>query len=637
MTLKSKAFVAVAALLVAAIGVGIGSRVLSDRAPSDEAAPAQPPLIAGVPGLLPNRAAVAAPGGDSRVPAAMAEPITESASAASAGLEPAAVAIEVVDVHGRRVHEGTVELSTTHLEGARLLSEISKDMDRYGWFFEKYDLAKSNPVVIQGIPPEFWDRTLEAQATVAPYAPSAPVTLTLEAGKTAPVRLEVVPGRRVQFDVRGAAEGRPIPGARVISLTETSRRGIRLDGIDTEEGTGWATTAANGFCTVTELGPGRHRAEVLAPGFRTGRIDVQESDTGPVSVRLETAHDTGVLEVLVSDPDGGPVPGIRVHLNTSTQLVPLVAATDASGVARFTAVASGLQVLSFTEDWVRRSIDARWATEKHAELMTWAELGVGETRRLDLGYPRAGGVIACEVVDLAGQPLPGISVRLYGPMMREGKTDALGRIRFEGLVAGGYRSTVRGEQDWIDTVPRELGNGAHLEVRRLIGNRSISGLVRSAGEGHPVVSGAHVSVTGDSLTGSPTRADGSFAIPEAVAGHYQVEVSADGFANARVEVDVSAEADAAVPEILMRRGGRVFLDVLAADRPSLEGVRLRLRDSAGTGIDLRSDATGDHYRRTGILAAGRYVLEVVRSEKDRAERLIDVRDGEDSVVILPVR
>ena len=318
--------------------------------------------------------------------------------------------------------------------------------------------------------------------------------------------------------------------------------------------------------------------------------------------------------------------------------MPLVVATDALGIARFTAVAPGLQVLSLHgEDWVHRSREAGWATDRHQELMTWAELAAGETRRLDLGYPRAAGVLACEVVDLAGQPLVGVAVHLFGPMMRDGTTDDRGWVQFPGLVAGGYQTEVRRDTRWFDAKPRALEGGARVEVRRVVGVRSLLGVIRAAGEGHPPVPGAHVEVTGDSFAGTEAGADGSFTVREALPGRYQVEASADGFASAKTEVEVLPGADAVVPEILLRRGGRVFLDALPADRLALEGTRLRLRDSEGREIELRPDATGGHYRHTGILPAGRYALELLRGESERTEKPVEVKDGEDSVVTLSAR
>lgn len=642
-TLKSKTAVAIVVVLLAAVGAGTAILAPSRQPAGDrEATPTTAPPLAEAPGLRPRPTSVVA---SSAAPVEATSPSGAAGSGApmtaTTDADAASLVVEVVDEGGRRVSAGSLALSAHGLGAVDLLGLVSKDMDRYGWFLETYDLSRSNPIEVKGISREFVGHELRATADVPRYPPRASDPFVVEAGKLARVRIEMVVGRPVAFEVVEAESGRPVPGARVVSGTETSRRRIFASEVTGPGGPGWATAGPDGRCTVTELGAGPHEIEVTAPGFRAARRDFAKLEPGPVVVRLERARDDAVLEVVVTDPDGAPVADFRVEVHGPSQRAPLLQSTDAQGIARFAGLAPGLQTARFDgADWVRRSTQGHWPGAPREVLMGWVELPRGEARRIAIGYPKGTGVIALEVVDAEGTPVVGALVRLYGPsLLRDGRTDAAGRATFSDLGAGEYQTIVqRSDGDrWTDAEPRPLAEGGRLDVRRVVGDRSLSGVVRAATEGRPGVVGAHVFVTGGQFAGTSTVEDGKFSFRDVPPGRYRVSGSVDGFAANGLEVDVVGEGDTRVPEIVLQRGGLVRLQVPVSDRARLDTVVMRLVDVRGEEVMLRPDPTGEDFRISDRVSSGRYLLELMEGGTVRSRRDVDVVDGTDAVVALTAR
>ena len=644
MTMQTKSGLAVVALALLALGAFVGMRPEPDDTPAELASTAPPPGLAQAPGLRPAPAR-----GGPAVKAGTAPDRVADAGGDTAPLSPSGgacgVLLEVLDEHGAHVRSGTVTLASGGgssivrlLKRAELTRRMAEEPARFRWLLDPVDLEKGNPAEVGEIPAEFEGLELEARAEVPPYAPVVAVLPPLVAGKLVGARWNVVPGRRVDFVVRAATDGRPVSNARIVSLTEISRRGVSPEDVAAPDGAGWATTGADGCATVAELGPGPHDVEILAEGYRPGRFDAAVLDGEPVVVRLDVSHDDAVLEVVVRDPVGGPVAGQRVLLNTRLRLTPLALATDASGIARFERLPPGIQTLRLeSRSWVLRARDAQWPGGPRCTTFAYVEdLPPGGTRTISLGYLPTGGEMTFDVVDPAGAPLAGVGVRFVGMLSPHGTTDARGRVEFPELAPGRYRPQLlpRGGDEWL-CPERDLRDGETLAVRCVLGRHSISGVVRAGSEGHPPILGASVYADGDLGAGAASGPDGSYVIRSAAPGRYRIEASSVGFANVGVTVDVPGDADAIAPVILLVRGGRILLRAAPADRDALGAARLRLVDPERREVPLGQDVSGgEDFRRTHLLAPGRYVLEIGSAGRAVAGRAIDVEDGKDSIVLL---
>jgi RNA polymerase sigma factor (sigma-70 family) len=638
---QSKVLVAAAAIVFTAIGVGAWIAAGNEEPSTRAVAQAPKPLPPSAPPYAPpGPRGLGLETSTARAEDAAAAPAAPADALASRP-EVAGLVVEVVDERGERVREGSLSLAPTGDFATDLITKMMADVvangNRFARIHERFDLAKQNPVVVSDLSGDLLGCALRATATVPGYPPAESTDASIEAGKVARLTIALAPARRVVFDVRDAATGAPIAGARVLSLTELSTRRVQAESIETADGEGWSTTEINGQCTVDGLGAGDHEVEVLADGYCAGSLEVATSAPQPVTVRLETSHDDSMLEVLVTDPDSAPVDGIDIHVNTRGRRTPLVVATDAAGIARFRGLPAGLQFVQMrSTTWALRSRDGGWGG-RPAVLAASVELARGETRRVALGHPRATASLSCVVVDERGQPSPGIAVRLFGPSARDGVTDAEGRVEFRDLLAGAYRTILRRGDGpaWFEEREHALLEGASAVARRVLGHRSFKGSVRAVDD-ERFIAGLRVFVEGPFFASAPTRGDRTFQVGDVVPGRYRVKASADGFADGHADVDVPENGREPVVDLRLHRGGRVLLHVAEADRARLEASRLRLVRADGSEVTLRRDSTGAHHLLTERLAPGRYVLELARGEGERTARVIEISDGADSVVDLSV-
>ncbi len=84
----------------------------------------------------------------------------------------------------------------------------------------------------------------------------------------------------------------------------------------------------------------------------------------------------------------------------------------------------------------------------------------------DLAAQAPSGVVTGNVVDDGGAPLPGLAVRLRGPVERETVADASGRYRFVGLPAGAY--TLQVESFGYTSAPEQVRVGQGTLVVDLV-------------------------------------------------------------------------------------------------------------------------------------------------------------------------
>jgi hypothetical protein len=594
------------------------------------------------PGDAPPRGtAAAAPAGPPAGGAAAAAhpPAGEAAPApAAAGAAPghppgtgeipadrAGFAVEVVDEEGVPVRAGTLEVSPSLFDFDRL-ERLAEELKAWKGVIEPRDLALENPFVVGDLPGKVAGVRLTAAARAPGFAPAEEEEFALKAGTLVRVRVVLARERPLEVVVVEAEGGGPVAGARVVSLSERSRRKA-WSAPEDAEAPGRAVTGPDGRCRVEGLGPGLHDFEVLAPGFRAARVRDRDLDAGPLAVRLERSRDTGVLEVLVLAPDGTPVRGMGVRLQAPGRRLPVQGRTDAEGIARFEGLGEGFPFVSVDpEEWARTSRERSWPKDPDPAYSAALKLAAGETRRAVLGWARGDAEIRVEVVDGAGKPAPGVRVRLAGPSRREADTGADGRAAFAGLQAGAYRVVTLRAEEWWEREDLDLPPAGRREARVALGDRVLRGVVREPG-GKPV-RGAQVAIYGPRFRSVATGEDGAFEVREALPGSYEVHAAADGYAGGMAPADVPAGGEAPPVQVLLQRGGRVL--VRPAGGPGAAVPQdLRLENAEGEACTLLEEAAGPFPRVSPPLCPGTYVLRWTAPDGAPRRREVPVRDGED--------
>jgi hypothetical protein len=194
-------------------------------------------------------------------------------------------------------------------------------------------------------------------------------------------------------------------------------------------------------------------------------VDIPKGSEAPIEVRIPGGSLTG--RVLCA-ADRQAVPGVVVTAASDTSRVqegPLgptsnaQARTDREGRFRIRDLAAGAY-----------QVTAGGMTSKGlAPSTSWLTLAEDGTANVDLALGRAAAAVV-EVLDARGQPLAGARVRLVQPRDgepahgyqegTEGRTDAQGRARFEGLEAGSYRAIVEDVDSTGNDCRREALEGA---------------------------------------------------------------------------------------------------------------------------------------------------------------------------------
>jgi hypothetical protein len=380
----------------------------------------------------------------------------------------------------------------------------------------------------------------------------------LQAGTTVRRDIAMVAGGRVSGRVLDAATGEGVAGAEVVAIHRgtgflafsepvSARSGPDGAFVLPPIGAGKVTLRAwaDGYdASENAPGSGEEQAE---PEVRGTEVDVRvgAAVTGVV-VRLRRGHE---IDVLVSDPEGTPVPGAvvswvgpeehRFELFGASRR-PRTVATDAVGKARMTGVPRAAGILL-----AARHPDGRSSGHATAD----APASPGSVTRIVV-VP--GASVAGVLLDASGHPASGHLIaiasddsvdRAFREWDSQGATcatDRSGRFLIENVRPGS--ATVRvsplksldDEDPHVSEVPVDpstfdLESGKRLEVTlRLVRTESISGTVYDAAgkplENVPVrAAPAGASSREGEETWVQTGLDGRFTIPGLRSGTYRLE------------------------------------------------------------------------------------------------------------------
>ncbi len=288
-----------------------------------------------------------------------------------------------------------------------------------------------------------------------------------------------------------------------------------------------SATDYEGRYRLTNVPAGRYSVMTVAPAL-VGQSEDAYGDAGKMVTIAEgetvekidfALVKGGVITGRVTDGDGAPVIGERIHLNQSansanqgqgrrrgfSNINPMMYETDDRGVYRLYGLAPGRYTISIGESAeagsVRFGAGGRgyYARTFHPDVTeeakaTIIEIGEGtEATNVDISVGRKSNSFTAtgRVVDESGQPMAGVRVG-NGAVMKDGNrmggfgwgsiTDAKGGFRLDGLVPGRYAAFVWNEGEssmgsYSDTVAFEIteGNVSGLELKMHTG-ASISGV-----------------------------------------------------------------------------------------------------------------------------------------------------------------
>jgi hypothetical protein len=193
-----------------------------------------------------------------------------------------------------------------------------------------------------------------------------------------------------------------------------------------------AFTSDDGSFTLENVPPGASTVVAIAPGFASGRVNINVEEGKTVSdVTVEL--DAGVrLHGKVTGPNGAPLSDVSVQVTPSpggafgrTGSIPRTT-TDANGEYAIESLEAGEESVEFTH-------------AKHLGTTKVVTLKGRETR-LDVqlsGGQRVTGVVVTD----SGMPVAEADVRAYAPggSSRSGRTDASGTFVLESLAPAHYR------------------------------------------------------------------------------------------------------------------------------------------------------------------------------------------------------
>jgi hypothetical protein len=266
------------------------------------------------------------------------------------------------------------------------------------------------------------------------------------------------------------------------------------------------------------------------------------------AAQLEKAVAGGSIAVNARGPKGEPVARVSVSLEIEGESASRRQELDLAGRARFEGVPAGRHSigLDFSE-WASAVISNGWEGVNIAPASI-VLVKDGEETSVDLGFLEGTSRVEVSVVDGAGNPSAGVTVRLFGPCLREGRTGQDGRSPFEEVPAGEWSARAGdGFSGWVRPAWR-LGDRETRSLRLVLGKGVIRGRV-SKGPGAVGVSGIIVNASGPAWDMTTTRPDGSFVFEGAAPGRYTIEAVVKKGEARTAEVDVPPVGDAPDLEI----------------------------------------------------------------------------------------
>ena len=383
------------------------------------------------------------------------------------------------------------------------------------------------------------------------------------------------------------------------------------------------TTDRDGHFRLTGLAPGRYRALAAHPSFADGAAPARaiELDTAIDDLEIELGGGL-ILHGTVVDQGGAAVSGAAIEARSKGVAIdPRYTVTGADGRYRLGPIGG----------------DVVLEVSAAGRGLAWREVAVGPPgrapvlRREDFTLVQADAAIEGRVTDASGFAVAGARVKVIdqggGRAARAAVTDAAGRFRLAGVVAGSHRVRV----EHADYPPAELdaAAGAGNELR-LVAGVALEVEVRVRASGAPIA-GAQVIARGpDRAVRRAVAPRGRVALAALAPGEWTVEASARGYAAGTAEVDLAPRARPDLP-------GAAIVRVELARGAILAGV-VRDRDGqriAGAAITAgRAHTTSDADGRFRLTDAPSGAI-TVEAEKDgeRGALDLDLTPGQELVTV----
>lgn len=362
--------------------------------------------------------------------------------------------------------------------------------------------------------------------------PSLAQTVVTTAGRLVD-HIDFLPVRSAEFGgVVVDTNGQPVAGARIaVRKGESSSIVIR------------EYTREDGYFQFGGLKAGEN--VLIAAASNTGKSGplgpFTAGDTGSDAIQVKlTQSCSGVIAGRVTDLQGNPyacsVATPELDEMPKSVMVPSVSNTDGLGNFVLTGLCPGTYKL------VMRA--QRGGVQRGPEI----KVGQGEVvSDLHLIYdPDARFEIAGVVVDEYNIPMPGVPVNFMGESVSSelgSLTDEHGAFQFKGLQAGGYllRTHVEGYSEKSMT---SASAGTTDTVIRLMKDGRVSGKV-SDSRGEAITKFNMILIPEDVPLASKkqftiSEDNGAFSVPLPVNGKWQLQVEAEGYAPAAVEVEHAA-------------------------------------------------------------------------------------------------
>jgi hypothetical protein len=383
----------------------------------------------------------------------------------------------------------------------------------------------------------------------------------------APQQLRVPPRRLDPDAPRGGIEGRvvsadgkPVEGALVAAIAE--------EGEGARRPVATARTLAGGAFRLDNVMPGGYVVSATAPGraaaFRAGLTVLPGETLRGVEIKLGAAGVT--ISGFVRDSGGGPIarPEVRAsrHSSDTGDLFQVIGNDD--GAYAIT-VPSGSYTLAADADGYAP-----------ADKLVLAQAD----QRVDFQLNPAA-TLRGKVVDRATQaPIPSATVKLEAKGLaereRSATADGNGVFELRDVDPGSYQLVARsgplvGYSKQVDVTLGAYVSDLVIECDR---GRTLSGHVTSA---RGPVAGARLSLRGAGLavrSGPPTAtsgSDGAYRIEGISPGHYELHVSAKGFAPTH-DPDVKLDQRDLTRDVTLDSGATVSGKVLDADGKPVEGA-----------------------------------------------------------------
>ena len=332
--------------------------------------------------------------------------------------------------------------------------------------------------------------------------------------------------------------------------------------------------------------PGEYTVEVTGAGYAdsTQRLTVD----GNAVLDIELQATLGRVFGSTLDQDQAPLAGVGVTLRSDTASFKTTSVDSPMGAYELEGIPAGTYVATFerfgyTPATQTIAVGPGGATQSDATLVELEDRGVV-----------ANSTISGSVTSLTGDPVTTGEVELVGTPFGATITD--GAFSIGSLPAGIYNIRVDVDRHEVGTARQVLAQGSTATVElALTPWASANGIVRSGGQGGPVVAGASVTFT-ETQSGfeaaTTTNAGGTWSLDQALpAGTYRVVFShAD-------------HIEATVPNLVVAPGAAVVLDQVLTFKQIIEVEVRRDTDGAvlrGADVVLYDLFTGAEARRSQV-------------------------------------